>query len=129
MRCNSKKISLEPLIGRYVTLQKLNENDPNGHFINWREVTVDSVPANLAEEETIRIAVDSSFDLDKPASQCGPARPWAYKGGNKCCKKAFVTSQHSLINFDSQDCGQGLNTENSNCGNKPCYNNDYQRLV
>ena len=30
-------ISSEPVLGRYVTLQKLNEADPY-HIINWKEV-------------------------------------------------------------------------------------------
>ena len=123
-------ISLEPVVGRYVTLQKLNEGDPF-HIINWKEVIVDSVPANMAELETIKLAVDSSVDINKPQPQCSSSRPWAYKGGERCCGKGIfedilspVESIVGLINFDSTSCGGS----NSKCSTPPCYNYNYQRL-
>ena len=115
----------EPVVGRYVTLQKLNEGDPF-HIINWKEVIVDSAPANMAELETIKLAVDSSVDINKPQPQCSSSRPWAYKGGERCCGKEVFEDNNKvgLINFDSTVCGGS----NSKCSTPPCYNYNYQRL-
>ena len=88
----------EPVIGRYVTLQKTVESDPNGNAINWREVVVDSIDANLAELETIKLAVDVSFNKNVPTSQCPSSKPYAYQGGERCCGLVVDTEAESMNN-------------------------------
>ena len=76
---------LEPVIGRFVTLQKIAESDPNGNSINWGEVIIDSSDAIIAELETVKLAVDSSFNKNVPVTQCPSDKPYAYQGGARCC--------------------------------------------
>ena len=108
----------EPLIGRYVTLQKVIEDDPHGKAINFKEVVVDSNPVNFTLEEAIEMAVDSSFNF--PVIQCPSSYPWAYIGGERCCSTAGCIEH---IHFDKQIC-DGSNIQ---CSNQPCYNYNYQR--
>ena len=88
----------EPVIGRYVTLQKTVESDPHGNAINWREVVVDSIDANLAELETIKLAVDVSFNKNIPTSQCPSSKPYAYQSGGRCCGLVVDTEAESMNN-------------------------------
>ena len=111
-------ITLEPLIGRYVTLQKVIEDDPHGKAINFKEVVVDSNPVNFTLEEAIEMAVDSSFNF--PVIQCPSSYPWAYIGGERCCSTAGSIDQ---IHFDEKNC-DGSSIQ---CSNQPCYNYNYQR--
>ena len=46
---------------------------------------IDSSDAIIAELETVKLAVDSSFNKNVPVTQCPSDKPYAYQEGARCC--------------------------------------------
>ena len=51
--------SPEPVLGRYVRLQRVTDPQER-EAIAWKEVTVISAPADLSQEEKVKVLVDST---------------------------------------------------------------------
>ena len=51
--------SPEPVLGRFVRLQRVTD-PPERESLGWKEVTVISTPADLSQEEQVKVLVDST---------------------------------------------------------------------
>ena len=120
----------EPLIGRYVTLQRISEGDTN--IINWSEIVLESTILKSETIEILKMDVKKIGSHDKcpptvGLSECPSTHPYSYKQGHFCCpinidyERSETAQPH--LNFDSEICKDDVGIDNSiSCDNPPCVN-------
>ena len=102
-----------PLLGRYVTLQKVVKEERSG--FNWVEVKIETSPYSC---EKIEILLRSD-PIHTTPDQCPKDYPYAFYYGHFCCDVVDQVSPSST--YCSGDCDQ-----RTRCSAPPCSNYQYQ---
>ena len=121
-----------PLIGRYVTIQKIVPEDSLRHRpINFAEVIIESSPVSTTGGNKIEILLREPTEDSPAPGQCTSDYPFAFKHGDKCCSTGYEDNSdpdwvdkwsYGFLNYGSDTCGG----KTIDCGAPPCLNHEFQ---
>ena len=119
---NSSVTCSNPLIGRYVTLQRITSDVA---FLSWVEVVIESEPVDVPGE-MVEI-------LTSGPAECPSSHPFTFSQGTRCCKTNLelggwtAFGSHGVLHFDSLSCYSPDEPSDVACPTSRCMNNGYQR--
>ena len=112
----------QPLVGRFVTLQRIKEIDERNSPLNWREIVIEMEPLSSGiKDAEMKVLVDSTSAAatgppDFGYLECPKEAPYAMKRGAQCCSSGL--NGLAPINFDSMNCDERM----ISCETPPCIN-------
>ena len=123
----------QPIIGRYVTLQRISVGDVN--VINWSEVWIKTEKIELNTKEILEMVLKHRMFQCPPTvgfTECPGSHPYSYRQGDFCCQHNIdydrKDSSQPLINFDSLTCKDDAGADSFiACNSPPCVNYNCQR--
>ena len=128
----TKHVCGEPLIGRYVTMQRVKENT-DCLALALFEMNLETKPA--PPPETIEILLRAPNVDEAPVGQCPKDLSFAYAGGLECCESNLsnhpseglsgweLEGLQGRLHYDSPTCFGNSQT----CDSPPCLNYNFQR--